>query len=132
MSIFKEEQSRLQTIKGFASDYAVHRKEAIAKHDDYAKELESERLDSLSWAEKRELTEKMVAHRNHDPRKYLPEYVSADCPYFGIVGIKDNDPKINNKEYVIGKQSLSTGSKIHVSDWRKSEVSRLWYFSWDL
>jgi DNA helicase IV len=69
----------------------------------------------------------MAEHSKFNPRKYLHPYENADSPYFGVVGITDDDPKIGTREYVVGKQSLIVGNKVLIVDWRKSEVSKFFY-----
>jgi DNA helicase IV len=74
------------------------------------------------------LAEKLVEHGHHNPRKYLHDFsANIDSPYFGIIGIDDFDSKIGRKEYLIGKQTLLDGNRVVVVDWRKAELSRLFY-----
>ncbi len=81
----------------------------------------------MDWKEKNEPTERLVTHGHHTPRKYLPEFKQIDSPYFGVIGIHDRNPRIGKKEYLIGLQSLVNGTKVHVVDWRKAEISRFFY-----
>lgn len=125
-----QELGRLQNVLEIISRYEIDRKAELARHDALIKDMEKERLESVSWQEKNDLADKLVNQAKYDPRKYLPEYFSADCPYFGILGFKDDDPQIGDKEYLIGKQSLediANGRKRIVIDWRSAQVSRLFY-----
>ena len=127
MEIIQREQTRLAGINTAVADYSEDRKREIAKHDGLTVELEKERLNSVDWKEKNELTERLVTHGHHTPRKYLPEFKQIDSPYFGVIGIHDRNPRIGKKEYLIGLQSLVNGTKVHVVDWRKAEISRFFY-----
>ena len=127
--LISQEHERLANIYAIIERMAADRTQTIAKHDAYIKELEKERLESVSWKEKNDLALRLVDAGHHDPRKYLLEYKtsSLDSPYFGIIGIHDNDRKIGNKEYLIGKQALLDGNRVVVVDWRRAEISRLFF-----
>jgi DNA helicase II / ATP-dependent DNA helicase PcrA len=129
MGLVVAEENRLANIYDIVKNSAADRKRTIAHHDDNTKLLETERLESRNWQEKNELTEKLVANGFHNPRKYLVEYQesSISCPYFGIIGIKDENKRIGEREYLIGRQTLMNGTKVAIVDWRRSEVSRLYY-----
>lgn len=129
-NIITIETARLEAILSAIERYHVDRKEQLDLHDSRMKTLESERLDALGWKEKNELTEKMIEHAKFDPRKYLIPFENIDSPYFGIVGINDTNPTIKQKEYLLGKQSLTEGNRVIIVDWRKAEVSRL-YYEWE-
>jgi len=127
MDIIDLEQKRLsfvyETIERAASDRAI----SIARHDARTKELERERLDALGWKEKNGITEKLVDHGHHNPRKYLVEFAHKPSPYFGVIGIDDADQRIGRKTYLIGKQMLMDGNKVVIVDWRRAELSQLFY-----
>ena len=127
MDIIELEQKRLSfvydTIERSASDRAL----SIARHDARTKELERERLDALGWKEKNGITEKLVDHGHHNPRKYLIEFVQKDSPYFGVIGIEDSDKRIGKRSYLIGRQMLMDGNKVVLVDWRRAEISQLFY-----
>jgi len=128
MDIVAKEQERLAEIYKIIDRAAADRSNSIAGHDTRTRELEQERLASVSWKEKNELAEKLVEHSHHNPRKYLNDFsANIDSPYFGIIGIDDEDVKIGNREYLIGKQTLLDGNRVVVVDWRKAELSRLFY-----
>ncbi|MGA7826761.1 MAG: ATP-binding domain-containing protein [Geobacteraceae bacterium] len=123
-----QEQKRLMDICRIIDRSAAERNATLSLHDARARELEQERLDSVSWREKNDLAEKLIEHGHHDPRKYLKDFCdSAGSPYFGIIGIHDSDTRIGDKEYLIGKQSLMDGNRVAIVDWRKAEISRLFY-----
>ena len=127
MDIIDLEQKRLSfvydTIDRAASDRAL----SIARHDARTKELERERLDALGWKEKNGITEKLVDHGHHNPRKYLVEFQQKPSPYFGVIGIEDADRRIGKKSYLIGKQMLMDGNRVVIVDWRRAEISQLFY-----
>lgn len=127
MEMIQRELTRLAEINTAVAEYGENRKREIARHDGLTAELEKERLDSVDWKEKNELTERLVTHGHHTPRKYLLEFKQADSPYFGVIGIDDRNPRIGKKEYLIGLQSLVNGTRAHVVDWRKAEISRFFY-----
>lgn len=127
-SVIDEETARLATISQAIAVYGEDRLKEINRHDAVIKDLEQERLDVRSgWHEKNDLTEKLKEQSYHDPRKYLPAFIYADSPYVGVVRIKDDNPKIGSKEYVLGKQSLISGTTALIVDWRKADVSQFYY-----
>lgn len=128
LDIVEQEQLRLMEICRIIDRSAAERNAALALHDARTRELEQERLASVSWREKNDFAEKLLEHGHYDPRKYLKDFCdSAGSPYFGIIGIDDVDPKIGRREYLVGKQSLMDGNRVVVIDWRKAEISRLYY-----
>lgn len=128
LDLVAQEQMRLMEVCRIIDRSAAERNATLSLHDARARELEQERLDSVSWREKNDLAEKLIEHGHYDPRKYLKDFCdSAGSPYFGIIGIRDNDTRIGNKEYLIGKQSLMDGNRVAIVDWRKAEISRLYY-----
>jgi DNA helicase IV len=128
LDLIAQEQKRLLEICRIIDRSAAERNATLSLHDERARELERQRLESVSWREKNDLAEKLLEHGHHDPRKYLKDFRdSAGSPYFGIIGIDDSDAKIGHKEYLIGKQSLLDGNRVAIVDWRKAEISRLYY-----
>jgi DNA helicase IV len=126
--IVEQEQLRLSGVLTAIDETARQNRAKIAHHHTYTTELEKERLESVSWHEKNSLTEKLIEHDKFDPAKYLTAFEMTDSPYFGIVGINDNDKKIGAKEYLIGKQGLvSHDNRALVVDWRKAPISRFFY-----
>lgn len=127
MDIIDQEQKRLSFVYDTIERSAADRGQSIARHDARTKELEKERLDALGWKEKNGITEKLVDHGHHSPRKYLTEFAHKPSPYFGIIGIDDADQRIGEKTYLIGKQMLMDGNKVIIVDWRRAEISQLFY-----
>jgi DNA helicase II / ATP-dependent DNA helicase PcrA len=127
MQLIDSEQKRLSCVCDAIERTAADRKVSLARHDARTKELEKERLDALGWKEKNGITEKLVDHGHHDPRKYLIPFEQQASPYFGVIGIKDNDPRIGAKVYLIGKQMLMDGNRVVIVDWRRAEISQLFY-----
>ncbi|MHC1699139.1 MAG: ATP-binding domain-containing protein [Geobacteraceae bacterium] len=128
LDLVAQEQKRLLEISRIIDRSAAERNATLSLHDERARELERQRLESVSWREKNDLAEKLIEHGHYDPRKYLKDFCdSAGSPYFGIIGIHDNDTKIGQREYLIGKQSLLDGNRVAIVDWRKAEISRLYY-----
>ena len=127
MEIIELEQKRLSFVYHTIEHAAADRALSIARHDERTKELERERLDALGWKEKNGITEKLVDHGHHNPRKYLVEFAQQASPYFGVIGIDDADPRIGKKTYLIGKQMLMDGNKVVIVDWRRAEISQLFY-----
>jgi len=127
MDIVAREQDRLAGIYKVIETSAADRNSSLSLHDARTKELEQERLESRNWREKNDLAEKLVEHGKFDPRKFVKKFDQIDSPYFGLIGIDDADKRIGRKEYLIGKQSLLDGNKVVVIDWRKAEISRLYY-----
>jgi len=127
MEIIEQEQKRLSFVYHTIEHAAADRALSIARHDERTKELERERLDALGWKEKNGITEKLVDHGHHNPRKYLVEFAQQASPYFGVIGIDDADRRIGQKTYLIGKQMLMDGNKVIIVDWRRAEISQLFY-----
>lgn len=132
MEIVKQEIERLDRIHEAIGRYAVDRLQTIARHEAHTKELEQERLACVDWREKNDLTEKLIEHGHHSPRKYLHEYTQKASPYFGILGIHDNDRRIGKKEYLIGNQTLMDGQRVVIIDWRKAEITAPFYEGYDI
>ena len=127
MDIITAEQERLSFVYDTIERSAADRALSIKRHDERTKELERERLDALGWKEKNGITEKLVDHGHHNPRKYLVEFAHQASPYFGVIGIDDADRRIGKKTYLIGKQMLMDGNKVIIVDWRRAEISQLFY-----
>lgn len=128
MDIVSAELDRLREVQEAIERTRVYRAAKVVAHDGHTAELEKERLDSVSWREKNDLTEKLKEHSFHDPRKYLPAFDNVNSPYFGVVGISDTDEKIGDKVYLIGKQSLiDTNNKTVIVHWCQAAVSRFFY-----
>ncbi|UFS69046.1 UvrD-helicase domain-containing protein [Geomonas sp. RF6] len=125
--VIKQEERRLVEVYEAIERCASDRSASVAKHDARTRELEKERLEALGWREKNSITEKLVEHGHHDPRKYLPEFEQRHSPYFGVIGIDDSDRRIGKKEYLIGRQMLMDGNKVLIVDWRQAEISQLFY-----
>jgi DNA helicase II / ATP-dependent DNA helicase PcrA len=127
LEIIAQEEKRLSAVYETIERAAGDRGQSIARHDARTKELEKERLDALGWKEKNSITEKLVEHGHHDPRKYLVEFEQKHSPYFGVIGIEDSDRRIGKKTYLIGKQMLMDGNRVVIVDWRRAEISQLFY-----
>ena len=127
MDIIELEHKRLSFVCDAIERAASDRALSITKHDARTKELERERLDALGWKEKNGITEKLVDHGHHNPRKYLVEFQQKPSPYFGVIGIEDANPRIGKRSYLIGKQMLMDGNKVIIVDWRRAEISQLFY-----
>lgn len=127
MEIIEQEQSRLKEVLAAVQEFGADRKKELARHDALTDDMERERFNSVDWKEKNEIAERLVTHGHHNPRKYLIEFKQEESPYFGIVGIHDENPKIGKREYLIGLQSLILGTKAMITDWRKAEISRFFY-----
>ena len=123
--IIATEEDRTNYLNKTVVAADLNREAVIKKHDAEARDLLAERIQSVSWQEKDELTARLLDHQDHDPRKYKTEYKSHDCPYFGVVSIDDD--KIGARTYVIGKETLMDGNVVAVVDWRKAPVSRFFY-----
>src|SRR6185369_1337226 len=123
-----QEQQRLSDVLTSIEETARQNRAKIVRHDAYTAELEKERLESVSWREKNSLTEKLIENDKFDPARYLTAFEMTDSPYFGVVGINDNDKRIGAREYLIGKQGfMSHDNRALVVDWRKAPISRFFY-----
>lgn len=126
--IVLKEQQRLSAVLASIEETARQNRAKIANHDAFTVELEKQRLDSVSWREKNSLTEKLIENDKFDPARYLTTFKMTDSPYFGVVGILDNDKRIGAREYLIGKQGfVSHDNRALVVDWRKAPISRFFY-----
>ncbi|NVN93037.1 MAG: AAA family ATPase [Desulfuromonadales bacterium] len=123
-----QEQQRLSELLTSIEETARQNRAKIACHDAGMAELKKERLESVSWREKNSLTEKLIENDAFDPARYLTSFQMTDSPYFGIVGIKDSDRRLGDREYRIGKQGfVSHDNRALVVDWRKAPISRFFY-----
>ncbi len=125
-----QEEQRLLDICLAVDRYGFERKARLAEHDRKIKALEVDRLESVDPREKDHLTGQIQRLWQYDPAKYLIPFEQKDVPYLAGVIIHDDDPKIGRKHLLFGKQGLIDGSKVVVVDWRKAEVSKL-YYEWD-
>ncbi|MBJ6799318.1 UvrD-helicase domain-containing protein [Geomonas propionica] len=132
MEIVQQEIERLDRVHEAIERYAVDRLQTIGRHEAYTKELEQQRLNSVDWREKNDIAEKLIEHGHHSPRKYLHEFAQQASPYFGILGIHDNDRRIGKKEYLIGNQTLMDGQRVVIIDWRKAEITGPFYEGYDI
>lgn len=132
MEIVQQEIERLDRVHEAIGRYAADRLQTIGRHEAYTKELEQQRLASVDWREKNDLAEKLIEHGHHSPRKYLHEFTQQASPYFGILGIHDNDRRIGKKEYLIGNQTLMDGQRVAIVDWRKAEITGPFYEGYDI
>ena len=127
--VFEEEQ-RLPDICQAVDRYCLDRKAKLVEHDRKIKALGVERLESVDPREKDRLTREIQRLSQYDPAKYLIPFEQKDVPYLAGVVINDDDPRIGRRHLLFGKQGLIDGSKVVVVDWRKAEVSKL-YYEWD-
>ncbi len=124
------EEQRLSEICQAADRYNQDRKEQIASHDRKIRALKAERLESNNPREKDKLTLEMMRLAQYDPYKYLPPFEQLTSPYLAGLAICDDDPAIGRRHILLGKQGLMAGSRVVVTDWRKAQVSKL-YYEWD-
>jgi DNA helicase IV len=127
--VFEEEQ-RLPDICQAVDRYCLDRKAKLVEHDRKIKALGVERLESVDPREKDRLTREIQRLSQYDPAKYLIPFEQKGVPYLAGVVINDDDPRIGRKHLLFGKQGLINGSKVVVVDWRKAEISKL-YYEWD-
>lgn len=121
------EEQRLKYVLAAITENEKERKEKIREHDDVVRNLEKQRLDSVNPREKDKLTSEIRRLSYFDPAKYKLTHNTQGEPYFASLTINDNDPRIGQKSYLIGKQGLLVGTKPIVIDWRKAELSQLFY-----
>jgi DNA helicase IV len=124
------EEQRLVDICQAADRYNRERKGKLQGHDQKMRHLKTERLNSNNPREKDNLTFEMLRLSQFDPYKYLPPFEQLAAPFLAGITILDDDPKIGRKHILFGKQSLMDGPRVVVTDWRKAQVSKL-YYEWD-
>ncbi len=125
--IIEQEESRLQNIIQAAENYATNRRQKLAAYKRQIADLKRERLDSVNWHEKKIITEKIREKEPHNPAKYLAEFNQQNTPYFAAFCIVDENPRIGNAEYLLGRQSLFKENKVVIIDWRQAAISALYY-----
>ncbi len=125
-----QEEGRLSEVCKAVDSFQGDRKTQLIEHDRKIKDLEVERLESVDPREKDRLTGEIQRLWQYDPAKYLLPFEQKEVPYLAGVVINDDDPRIGRKHLLFGKQGLINGSKVVVVDWRKAEVSKL-YYEWD-
>jgi len=126
-AVVLQEESRLAKVLKTVELYEQDRKAQHQRHQAGINSLKAQRLDSLNWAEKNSLTEKIRDKEVYDPGKYLPPFSQGHAPYFASFTILDEDPKIGRQEYLLGKQSLFSDNKVLIVDWRQAAISALYY-----
>ncbi len=125
-----QEEQRLSEVCKAVDSFQADRKRQLSEHDRIIKDLEVQRLESVDPREKDRLTAEMRRLSQYDPAKYLVPFEQGQSPYLAGVLIQDEDPRIGRKHLLFGKQSLIVGSKVMVVDWRKAEISKL-YYDWE-
>lgn len=123
----KAEEQRLIDVLDAIEGNEKERKQAIREHDAVVRDLERQRLASVNPREIDKYTAEIRRLSYFDPAKYKLSHNSQREPYFAALAIDDNDPRIGKKSYLIGKQGLLVGTKSIVIDWRKAELSQLFY-----
>jgi ATP-dependent DNA helicase UvrD/PcrA len=126
----REEEQRLVEVCACADRYQSDRKSRLKEHDRKIACLKAERLESVDPREKDRLTSEICRLSQHDPARYLPPFQQLQAPYLAGLLIQDDDPRIGRKHLLLGKQSLTVGSRVMVTDWRKAEISKL-YYDWE-
>ena len=125
-----EEEQRLVEICEAADRYGCERKEQLRGHHQKVRVLKTERLNSNNPREIDKITFEIESLSQYDPAKYLIPFEQMASPYLAGITIRDDDPKIGRKHILLGKQSLMVGSKVMVTDWRKAQISKL-YYEWE-
>lgn len=123
----KTEEQRLSDVLSVIAENENERRQAIRQHDDHVRDLERQRYASANPREIDKLTAEIRRLSYYDPAKYKLAHNSRNEPYFASLSIDDNDSRIGKKTYLIGKQGLLAGTKTLVIDWRKAELSQLYY-----
>lgn len=128
--IVEQEEQRLADVCESVDSYLADRKGKLAEHDAKIKAFEVERLESQCPREKDRLTREIRNLSQYDPAKYLSVFDQVDTPYLAGVAIQDDNPRIGKKHILLGKQGLVDGVRVIVADWRKAEISKL-YYEWE-
>lgn len=126
------EEARLQDVCRVIEEYEERRKTLISEHQNTIKNLRQELMQTVGHNSRLELETKVRELTPFDPSlRFLP-FKYASSPYLAGFGIKDNDPKIGQKFYLLGNQGLSDShSKQVIVDWRQAAISQL-YYSFDV
>lgn len=130
LQFIRQEEERLASIYEAVAQYHREHQEKLALHDEKMNAYEKERLDTVDFREKNDLTLKMKDLSHHDPRKYLSPFEHSQVPYVAGIVIQDDDERIGTQHLLFGKQTLMRGNTVAVVDWRKAEISKL-YYEWD-
>jgi DNA helicase IV len=125
-----EEEQRLVEICAAVDQYGLERREQLRAHQQKVRELERERIHSNNPREIDKITFEIQRLSQYNPSKYLVPFEQMASPYLAGITIHDNDPAIGRKHILFGKQSLTVGSKVMITDWRKAEISKL-YYEWE-
>lgn len=129
-ALIAEEEQRLVDICCEADRYSKDRVEQLRAHQQKIRALESERIHSNNPREIDKLTFEIQRLSQYNPAKYLVPFEQMASPYLAGITIHDDDPAIGRKHILLGRQSLTVGSKVMITDWRKSEISKL-YYEWE-
>ena len=124
------EERRLVDICKAADSYNIERKERLRGHDQKIRVLKAERLNSNNPREIDKLTFEIERLSQYNPARYLIPFEQLPVPFLAGIEINDDDPAIGRKHILFGKQSLMHGNRVMVTDWRKAEVSKL-YYEWE-
>jgi len=123
----RAEEQRLHEVLTAITENEKDRSEKILAHDRMIRDLERQRYESVNPREKDKLTSEIRRLSAYDPARYKLAHNTQHEPYFAALSINDNDPRIGRKTYLIGKQGLLVGTRPLVIDWRKAELSQLFY-----
>jgi DNA helicase IV len=129
-AIIATEEQRLVEICEAADRYCRERREQLHTHQQKIRALETERINSNTPREIDKLTFEIQRLSQYNPAMYLVPFEQMASPYLAGITIRDDDPAIGRKHILFGKQSLMVGSKVMVTDWRKAQISKL-YYEWD-
>jgi len=110
--------------------YMRERTEKLKTHDGKIQEYRTQRLEEIHFREKDKINLEISRLSQYDPAKYLPPFEHGKIPYLAELTINDDDPEIGSKHLLFGKQGLTDGSNVVVDDWRKADISCL-YYEWD-
>ena len=125
-----QEEALLKTVCTSVDQYGKERKEKLAVHDVTIDDLKKQRIDAVDYRDKERLTSELKRISQFDPIKYLPAFEHYNVPYLAGIDFIDDNPSIAQQHLLFGKQGLMVGNKVVVVDWRKAEVSKLFY-EWD-
>lgn len=122
------EEKRLEDVCVAVEAYGTYRHRAIAEFNAEMDGYRQELYKTSGQREREEIEARVRERRDFDPSLRMKTFDYPEEPYLAGLGIRDDDPKIGAKYYLLGKQGLSgENSRQIIVDWRQAAISKLYY-----
>lgn len=125
---FAREEARLDEVCAAVDSYISKREAAIREYDAETLRLKQELMQTPGHRARSEIEERVRERAPFDPGLRMPAVEHPGEPYLAGLGIRDENPRIGSKFYLLGKQGIAgENSRQIVVDWRQAAISKLYY-----